>query len=132
MCRYLMRIVLFLKKFQKFISGTRRDIKNRNGTFLGDTMGSIFPNFDWKKIIFSRSKVVFQTILAPPCKQLSDIHFLFSCCAFFTWVPISEILIPVPYTLAIYRNYNLNSILYSSVSYRRYYNIPQYYYIIII
>jgi hypothetical protein len=33
-----MRIVLFLKKFQKFISGTRRDIKNRNGTFLGDTI----------------------------------------------------------------------------------------------
>jgi hypothetical protein len=39
-------IVLFLKKFKKFISGTRRDIKNRNGTFLGDTMGSNFPNFD--------------------------------------------------------------------------------------
>jgi hypothetical protein len=27
-----MRIVLFLKKFQKFISGTRRDIKNRRRT----------------------------------------------------------------------------------------------------
>ena len=55
------------RKIYLQISGTRGDIKNRNGTFLDDTMGSNFPNFDWKKIIFSRSKVSFQTILAPPC-----------------------------------------------------------------
>jgi hypothetical protein len=55
-----MRIFLFLKKFKKFISGTRGDpLHYINITFLDDTTNtntpkSIFPNFDWKKIIFSR------------------------------------------------------------------------------
>ena len=52
-----------------------------------------------------------------------------SCYSNSAILPISEILIPVPYTLAIYRNYNLNSILYTAQAVLAIedINIPQYY-----